>query len=495
MNAIVPHHSSTRAAQISLIFVAAVLAISLSMLLSIAPKWTAVGVAVLLFAAIAAFKTEAAIVLYTLTAFVVVGPILAVSGRFGHTDGLYSSELMLGLLALAWGGRLVFQTIREKRVPLRRSEIDLPLLALVSAAVFSFVAALFTWDYTVPTAHRYYITQITEIALMCMPIFVYLLVSNSLHELRWIKAVYRSVLLVGAVGFLIGCPWIKVPVYVRTFWTGLLPVPLISFLYAYIVFQPKLDWKLLVAILVLTVLLVVQFGYLSWVVMWFSTSVSLCVISWHRSRKLFVVVACSVILFILLLRADLLKQILTAEAAEGSTQRFKIWASCIKMALASPVWGIGPDNFYPYYSHRYADVFGTANVSSPHSNYFQILVQYGFLGLAAFLWFLLRGYRMLVRFHRDAVGPWEKSVFVGATGLFVGMACGAGLADYLVPARANGGLVSFSTTVYPWIVLGLAVSLHRVLRDSGGDKDRSDSVSEMDQGKIAKEASRSWMSA
>lgn len=462
----VPYQLNTRAVRISLVVVGAVLAISLGVWQVESFKWSAAALAALLFMSLAVFKMEAAIVIFALTAWMSLGPLLTATGRFGYTDGLYSSELMVGLLISVWGARLILITIQRKRIPLQRSPIDLPLFCLIGVAIFSFIAAQFTWDYRVPTAHKYYITQIAEIGLLCMPVAVYLLVSNSLKDVRWVKAVYWSVLAVGALAFCVMCPWIKVPFPFRMFWAGLLPMPLISFLYAYIVLQKKFDSKLLMAICVLAVMLVVQYWYTSWVVMWLSTSVSLCVISWHRSKKLSVAVFCSVALFIVLLKPDLFKSVLAAETAEGSIQRFKIWASCVKIAVARPFWGIGPDNFYPYYSHYYADIFRTLNVSSPHSNYLQILVQYGFLGLGAFLWFLYAGYRMLVRSYREqAATMWEKTVFLGTTGVFAGMACAAGLADYLFPARANGGLLSFGTTVYMWILLGTAVSLHHILSE------------------------------
>jgi len=465
---------NTRALQALLILVGAILAISCGMWQAVSPKWALAATLAILLTALAVLKMEAAIVFFALTAWMSLGPFLTASSRSGYEDGLYSSELMAGILIAVWGTRLILLTLERKKVPLQRSPVDLPLLCLVGVAVFSFISAQFTWDYRVPTAHRYYITQIAELGLVCLPVAVCLLISNCLKDMRFLKATYWSVLAVGAFGFCVMCPWIKIPFSFRMMWAGLLPVPVISFLYAYVLVQKRFDSKLLVAICMLAVMLVVQYRYVSWVVMWLSASVSLCAISWCRSKKLFAAVFCCVALSIAVLKADLFRGILDAEAAEGSIQRFAIWASCIKMTLARPLWGIGPDNFYPYYSHYYADVFQTLDVSSPHSNYFQILVQYGFLGLGAFLWFLYAGYRMLVRFYRSAAaeGTWEKTVLLGATGLFAGMACAAGLADYLFPARANRGLLSFGTTVYTWIVLGLAIALHRTLSERS--RERSD---------------------
>jgi len=449
-----------RNSRIPLIAAGAMLAVGLAALQAVSLKWSAMLLAVVLMTALAGCKMEAALVLYTFAAFVPIGPFFAVTGRTGYAEGLYVSELVLGLLLIVWATGLVFRTIGNKRLPLHKSPINAPLLLLIGVSVFSFIAAKFTWDYRVPTEHRYNITQVTEIGLLCMPIAAYLLISNSLKDLRWIKAVFFSVLAVGAIGFASDCPWIHLPDFLNIRWTGLLTIPLLSFLYAYIVVHKEFSWKQLLALCLLGLLFAVQFSYTSWVVMWLSASVSLCAISWYRSKRLFAVVI-SLVLLTCLLRIDLFRGILEAERAEQSLQRFSIWAASLKMVFGRLLWGIGPDNFYPYYSHYYAGVYRTMNVSTPHSNWVQIFVQYGIIGLAAFIWFIVVCFRNLSRLYRRAQKTFEREVLLTALGTFSGMVVISGLGDYIFPARANGGLVNFGITVYLWILLGVAMSLPR----------------------------------
>ena len=458
----IPYYEDNSRTRRAIVVAAGLLfALGIGLLQAMSLRWAIVIVSGVVLTALAICKMEAAIVIFTLTSFIVAGPFFAVSGRFGHTDGLYSSELTVGLLVAVWGIKLILLALQKKKVPLERSPIDLPLFSLLAAAIISFIAAHFTWDYRVPTEHKYYITQVTEIGLLCMPITVYLLVSHSLKDIRWVKATYFAILAVGVVVFVLDWHWITPPVFLRIRWGPLLVIPLVSFVYAYVILRKSLDLKWLAAACFLSLLLVNQFSGLGWVVRWFATAVSLCVISWHRSKKLFAVVVC-VALAWSALRADVWSSVVVTETASRSLARFDIWKSCVRIALTRPLWGIGPDNFYPYYWHYFAKIFETPAVSSAHNNYLQILVQYGFLGLGAFLWLLYRGYRMLAKFYRAAAEPWEKTVFLGATGVFACMACAAAFADYFIPARANGGLVSFSTTVYTWIVLGVAVGLKRV---------------------------------
>jgi O-antigen ligase len=454
--------------RIPLIAAGATLAIGLALLQVVSLTWSAMVLALVLMTALAMCKMEAALVLYALAAFMPIGPFFSVAGRLGYEQGLYPSELLLGLLVFIWGIGLLFHAIRDKKLPISASPINAPLFVLIGASVFSFIAAQFTWDYRVPIEHRYNITQIAEIGLLCMPVAAYLLISNSLKDLRWVKAICCSVLVVGVIGFASDCPWIRLPAFFNIPWTGLLTIPLISFLYAYIVLHKELGLKQLAAACLLALVLAVQFRYLSWVVMWLSVSVSLCAISWYRSRRLFAVVI-SLALITCLLRIDLFRDILEAERAEQSLERFNIWATSFKMLLSRPLWGVGPDNFYPYYSHHYADFYQTMNVTSPHSNWLQILVQYGIIGLAAFIWFIVACILSLSRFYRQAQGTFEREVLLATLGTFAGMVVISGVGDYIFPTRANGGLTTFGITVYNWILLGIAFGLGRVLkRDQEG---------------------------
>jgi len=454
----VSHQPASRARSVLLIVVGVVLAVALSVGQALSPKWAAAALAAMLLMTLAAYKMEAAIVFFALTVFMIIGPVIGVTGRFGHSDGLYTSELMLGLLVLVWGARLLFLAIRDKRLELNSNPINPPLFCLIGVALFAFIAAQFTWDVNVPTEHRYLLRQLTELGMLCMPIAVYLMVSNTIKDIRWAKAVYYAVLAVGVIGFLMSSSLLRMPPFMKPLWRGLLPVPLISFLYAYIMLRKSLDLKLLVAGCALVVLIIFQFTGLAWVVMWLSAAVSICVISWHRSKALSIVLAC-VVLLLVAFQPDFLTRIYEEETASRSFERIDLWSSIVRMTMRRPLWGIGPGNFYPYYSYRYAQEYSTINVSSPHSNYFQMLVAYGFLGLGCFVWFIITCLRMLKTSLDIARDRWQRTFFLGMNGYFAGMAVIAFLADYLIPTSANGGLATFSITVYTWLLLGVAASL------------------------------------
>jgi hypothetical protein len=419
------------------------LAVALGVGQVLSPIWAAGALAAMFLMTLAVCKMEAAIVFFAMTAFMIIGPVVGVTGRFGYTDGLYTSELMLGLLALVWGARLLYVAVRDKRLQLDTNPINVPLFCLIGVALFAFIAAQFTWDVNVPTEHRY---------------LLYLMLSNTIKDIRWAKAVYYAVIAVGVVGFLMCSSLLHMPRFMKPFWRGLLPVPLISFLYAYITLRKRLDLKLLMAGCALVLLLVFQFTGLAWVVMWLSAAVSICVISWYRSKALSIALAC-VVLLLLILQPDFVARIYEEETASQSFERIRLWSSIMHITRSRPLWGIGPGNFYPYYSYRYAQEYGTINVSSPHSNYFQILIEYGFLGLICFVWFIIACLRMLRNSLDLAKDYWQKTFLLGVNGHFAGMAVIAFLADYLIPTSANNGLATFSITVYTWLLLGVAASL------------------------------------
>lgn len=61
-------------------------------------------------------------------------------------------------------------------------------------------------------------------------------------------------------------------------------------------------------------------------------------------------------------------------------------------------------------------------------------------------------------------GP-SKTYLLAAMGQLVGISAAAFIGDYIVPAYHNGGIMTFSSTVYSWLIWGLAIAHIRISRD------------------------------
>ena len=87
------------------------------------------------------------------------------------------------------------------------------------------------------------------------------------------------------------------------------------------------------------------------------------------------------------------------EADNSAQARLQAWEAAISMAVDYPL-GVGAGNFNSAYGRRYRPEIGEGRVGwgaarwiSPHSIYFKVLGEYGFLGLGLLLWLLVRNLR------------------------------------------------------------------------------------------------------
>ena len=87
----------------------------------------------------------------------------------------------------------------------------------------------------------------------------------------------------------------------------------------------------------------------------------------------------------------------------GDSFRLFIWSRTLEKVLLSPWWGLGistPDDV----------VMGTLTFLHPHNLYLSVAYQGGVVGLALFLWLLLRSFRELLRSYSSSDAKFALSV-------------------------------------------------------------------------------------
>ena len=90
-------------------------------------------------------------------------------------------------------------------------------------------------------------------------------------------------------------------------------------------------------------------------------------------------------------------QDLTKDSSAG--ERLAFWRNSLRMVADHPLLGVGPGGWaYAYIPHDGgATVTANWQPRNPHNDYLWIAAEYGLLGLAAYLWFLLTGFRCLLK--------------------------------------------------------------------------------------------------
>jgi O-antigen ligase len=117
----------------------------------------------------------------------------------------------------------------------------------------------------------------------------------------------------------------------------------------------------------------------------------------------------------------------------------------LRMFWQKPVLGYGLGTFttvYPQFRSFYTNLF----VNAAHNDYVQVLVETGFIGLAAVLWFIVEVYRAGLRNVEGWSREWSRALglaaLIGCTGLVV-----HGFFDFNLQIPANACLFYFLCAV------------------------------------------------
>jgi O-antigen ligase len=142
---------------------------------------------------------------------------------------------------------------------------------------------------------------------------------------------------------------------------------------------------------------------------------------------------------------------------EGRAGRLALAADTLAIWVRHPIFGVGPGNSWPY-MHRYSVI------DTPHNQYLNLLLEFGFVGVACFLWFIVGA----LRTGFDALGSlrdeFHRTLVIGWLGLFSGMVVSGLTGDFIFHSIRNGGLEMFSGYYLQWVVLGMVVSAIEIER-------------------------------
>jgi hypothetical protein len=223
-----------------------------------------------------------------------------------------------------------------------------------------------------------------------------------------------------------------------------------------------LHWRALCALLIganLYLTLVQNSGWLSG---WLPTICAIMAIIFLRSRKTFFVFLTVAMLFVIIGPGRAyLETVAADEVEEGGLGRLEIWERNLGIVAQHWLLGTGPAGYAPYNM-----TYFPWDARSTHNNFFDILGQFGVVGLLVWTWFMFASLWFgLQTIWRAPPGLLQTTAIIATSGwaaaLFSMM-----FGDWILPFAYNQGVGGFSYTVYSWIFLGLLVSVHRLLEAS-----------------------------
>ncbi len=423
--------------------------------------WVAAAIGVLLVVLVVSWQFEGALGLYALVAFVTLGqtPGLATGGS-GVGKSLCISEIMLGFLLVVWFGKYVTGMLPKNRIP---SGFYVPLALYVIYCFINVVSSFMFWDYHVARIYQYTSVNILELGLHILSAGALVMVATSVTNRKWLKYVTIAVLGAGIYNLGNSLTGGLVPIAAR--WASLLF--LLPAAYALTVALDGDRTPMIRITGAVGVCMAIGLTFvrgMSWVSGWLGMFACLGTVLYIKNRKAFAVCVVVAVLCVCAAEPFLYSNVVAKSQTEGDYDRFALLAGALRYATTFPL-GVGLGNYRSYNSFHYGQEWGTTAYTSAHGTYSQHLSEMGIPGLVLFVVLLAAGFRWMLVEYRKLPPGFSKTFLLAATGQMAGIAAAAIIGDYIIPTYHNGGVVNFSTTVYSWLIWGLAIAHVRISRD------------------------------
>jgi hypothetical protein len=405
-----------------------------------------------------AWQFEAALVVYALIAFVPWGetPDLAVGGS-GVGKGVYVSELMLGFLLVVWFGKYLLSGLPKRRIP---SGFYVPLALYLAYCVLSVVNSYIFWDSHVSRVHQHPHVNIIELGLRFLSAGALVMMATTVTSRKWLTWVSFALFVPAVYNAANALTGARIPIQAP--WWSLLALLPAGYLWAIVLDNARSVLGRLLAAGAVTLLMVIVFiQSIAWVSGWLGLFTAIGTVTFLRNRKAFIVTVAVACVLGAAAWPFLHENVIEESKTGGDYDRFALMAGAVKYATTFPL-GVGLGNYRTYNTFHYGQKWGTTSYSSAHGSYSQHLSETGFVGLALFVVVLASGFAWVLRNYRSMPPSQSRTFLLAVLGQMMGIAVAAVIGDYIIPTYHNGGLTTFSATVYSWIIWGLAIAHVRI---------------------------------
>jgi len=292
--------------------------------------------------------------------------------------------------------------------------------------------------------------------------------ANLLHDIRWLKITVWTFIALGGL-------------FVATLWLPLAPIKQLfvfgadgSLFWLWLTVlaggqalfnnQLSLRWRGVLALIAAGTLLDRLLpGNRDWASGWLPTLLGLGIVGWLRlprlTTALAVVGALGLLIYLPTIRDALVAgneySLLTREAASRII---------LEIVRVSPVFGVGPANYY-YYTPLYA-ILGWYVRFNSHNQYIDIIAQTGLAGLTFLAFFAIASARTGLTVYRSTRDGFARGYAAACLGGLVGTVVSGMLGDWFLPFVYNIGIAGFRSSVLAWVFLGGLAALPLLLAQS-----------------------------
>jgi hypothetical protein len=386
-----------------------------------------------------------------------------------------ATPLPVGLLLIValTGIWVLKMMLTERRIHIKPSPANLPLLLFLIAAIVSWIVGYAIWDLRIPQTGNKLLVQGGQYTLYLLSFAaMYLVAHQNLSE--------RDLKLWTIIISVIGLTSILAELFLGIYKgreigiTGALYVFPVTLIAAQALFNPQLrNWLRSLILAILLFWLIWAFRNQQWKGGWLPAFFGMVILFSFRSWKLFVVGAILVTVVIVLNWGSLVQVFFDPEVDSTSTIRPLVWLDILRMvAPRSPILGLGLANYMYYWSDptftpasRVAAGWATWNswgyAIPSHNMFMDIFAQMGLVGLSFFIWGIVALFRMIYQVIKSLPPGFTKAYVLGVFAGFGAMLVGSFFfADWLIPFVYNITITGFRHSVYAWILVGSVLGLY-----------------------------------
>jgi len=418
------------------------------------------AIAVAAIVSLIAWQFEIVLVIYALAAFVPWGrtPDIAVGGS-GVGKGLYVSEALLAFLLAIWCAKYLFRTLPTDRI---RSGFHVPIALYLAYGVLNVVHSYIFWDPHVNRMYQYPHVNAVELGFRFLSAGAFIMIATTIEHEKWLRWTSLMLCLPGLYNLANALVGGIVPLSAP--WWPLLTFFPVCYCYAIVLDKDSSLPKKLGAFLVIAAAIFqLLIRGISWVSGWFGLFAALGAVTYAKSRKAFYILAVLTGIGVVIFWPFFHEHVIVESQQQGDYDRFALMKGAWRYAINFPL-GVGMGNYRTYNSFHYGIEWGTTAYTSAHGTYAQHLSEMGIPGLLLFLAILVSGGRWIIANYRELEPGLSKTFLLAAFGQLVGISFAAFIGDYIIPTYHNGGLVTFCSTVYSWLIWGLAVAHVRMAK-------------------------------
>ncbi len=378
----------------------------------------------------------------------------------GTQSRIVASLMVTMALVVLWVVRML---VVDRRLHLRPFSGNVPLLAFILTCLVSYLWGNAFRDPLVVVWSTWPLVQIGALAVMILLPGAFLLAANTIRDLRWLQWLIGVVVALGLLALVTEILDVRLS-FLNT--GGLFSLWFVSLTYSQALCNKRLPLWLRMALLALVGLwLYVYFiRRVTWLTGWLPSFVAITVISFIKSRRLFIVLVLLTMLYVGLNWQYYRWTVVGAESAESGQSRLAAWRQNWNVTGKHLLFGTGPAGYAVYYM-----TYFPRQAMATHSNYVDIASQTGIVGLGFCLWFFAAlgwtGYRV----YRRAAGSsnFHQGLAAAALAGWAGCMLAMGLGDWLFPFVYTQTIAGFDHAVYSWLLLSIIVILYNLPSPSG----------------------------